>query len=79
MKKLLITGLKPSATEAEIHAWMSNFGSVQTVELIREGNSNTPLAVVHMKISDKHSLLLTSLISNYWHDGAMVTAHLLTH
>lgn len=79
MKKLLITGFKPSTTEAEIHTWMKQFGPVQMVELIREGNSNAPLAVVYMEISDDQSFSLTSLISNYWHNGALITAHLLTH
>lgn len=79
MKNILLTGLSPTTTEAEIRSWLSGFGSVVHVDLIRQGDTAPPLAFVEMDITDSQAHFIVSRISNYWHEGSLVKAHLLTH
>lgn len=79
MKHLLLTGLSPTATETAIRSWLSGFGSVVGVDLVREGSAATPVAVVQMDISDGEAFFIVSRISNYWHEGALISARLLPH
>lgn len=72
-------GLSPATTEAEVRTWLSGFGKVSHVDLIREGNVQAPVAVVDMDISDGQAFFVVSRISSYWHDGALVSARLLPH
>lgn len=78
-KKILLTGLGPATTEGEIHSWLSGYGQVIHVDLVREGDAQAPIAVVEMDISDGQAFFVVSRISSYWHDGALVSARLLIH
>jgi 2,4-diketo-3-deoxy-L-fuconate hydrolase len=78
-KKILVTGLRSGATESAVQSWLSSFGPVARVEIIREGNAASPCALVHMDIGDAAAAILVSRLSHYWHDGAMVNASLLHH
>ena len=79
MKKILLMGLTASATEAGIRSWLSGYGQVKQVDLVRAGDAETPLAVVEMDISAGQAFLIVSRISSYWHDGSLVSARLLSH
>lgn len=79
MKKILLMGLGAKATEAGVRTWLSCFGPVRNVDLVREGDAKAPLALVEMDISDGQAFFLVSRISNYWHDGSLINARLLTH
>jgi len=79
MKKILLMGLSATATEAGIHSWLSGFGAVRKVYLVRDGEATAPVAVIEMEISDEQAFLIVSRISSYWHDGSMISARLLTH
>lgn len=79
MKKILLIGLAPTATEAGIRSWLNGFGTVCNVALVREGNSMAPVAMVDIDISDAQATFIVSRIQNYWHDGSLVSAHLLLH
>jgi hypothetical protein len=79
MKKILLMGLSPTATEAGIRSWLNGFGPVRNVDFVRDGDANAPLAVVEMDISDEQTFFILSRISSYWHDGALVSARLLIH
>jgi hypothetical protein len=79
MKKILLMGLSASATEATIRSWLSGYGQVKQVDLVRDGDAETPLAVVEMDISAGQAFLIVSRISSYWHDGSLVSARLLPH
>lgn len=79
MKKILLMGLSPTVTEAGIRSWLSGFGAVRTVELVREGDAAAPVAVIEMDISDGQAFFIESRICNYWHDGSLVSARLLNH
>jgi hypothetical protein len=79
MKKILLMGLSATATETGIHSWLSGFGAVRKVDLVREGDATAPVAVIEMDISDGQAFLIVSRISRYWHDGSMVSARLLVH
>jgi hypothetical protein len=79
MKKILLMGLSASATEATIRSWLSGYGQVKQVDLVRDGDVETPLAVVEMDISAGQAFLIVSRISSYWHDGSLVSARLLPH
>jgi len=79
MKRILLTGLGPATTEASVRSWLAGYGSVVGVDVVREGSAATPVAVVQMNISDGEAFFIISRISNYWHDGALVSARLLPH
>ena len=78
-KKFAITGLGPATTKDSVLIWLGSFGPIVDVEIIRDGDAAAPIAVVEMDIGDEQAFLLTSRISNYWHDGYIVSASLLHH
>jgi hypothetical protein len=79
MKKILLMGLSATATEAGVRSWLSGFGAVRNVDLVREGEATAPVAVIEMDITDGEAFLIVSRISSYWHDGSLVSARLLNH
>ena len=79
MKRILLMGLGAKATAAGVRSWLGGFGPVLDVHLVRDGDAESPLAVVEMDITDGQAFLLESRISNYWHDGALVNARLLPY
>jgi hypothetical protein len=78
-KKFLITGLGAGVTEAGVRAWLGDYGPVVQVAIIRDGNAADPVALVEMAIGDGTAGYLVSRLCNYWHEGAMVNARLLSH
>ncbi len=78
-KKFAITGLGPATTKDCVQVLLDRFGPVVDVEIIREGDAAAPIALVEMAIGDAQAYRLTSRISNYWHDGHVLTASLLHH
>jgi hypothetical protein len=78
-KKILLMGLSATATESRIQTWLSGFGTVRKVDLVREGDATAPVAVVEMDITDGQAFFIVSRISRYWHDGSLVSALLLIH
>lgn len=79
MKRILLMGLAPTATEAEIGSWLNGFGPVHNVVFVREGNAQAPVAIVEMDITDGHAAFIVSRVQSYWHDGSMISARLLLH
>jgi hypothetical protein len=79
MKKILLMGLSPTTTESGIRSWLSGYGLVNHVDLLREGDDHAPIAVVEMDISDGQAFFVVSRIQSYWHDGSLVSARLLIH
>lgn len=79
MKKILLLGLGAGATEAGVHFWLNDFGPVRSVVMVREGDADSPLAIVEMDISDGQAFFLVSRITRYWRDGALISARLLPH
>jgi len=79
MKKILLMGLGPNTTEDGVRSWLSGFGTVIDVELVREGDSTAPVALVQMDITDAEAFFIVSRVCNYWHDGSLVSARLLNH
>ncbi len=77
MEEILLMGLSPTTTEAEVRTWLSSFGPVLSVDIVREGDAKAPVAVVEMDITDAQAFRIVSRISNYWHDGSLVSARLL--
>jgi hypothetical protein len=78
-KKFLIMGLGGTATEESVRSWLSHFGPVVRVDIIRDGNANDPVAFVEMEIGDEAAAHLVSRLSDYWHEGKLVNARLLHH
>ena len=78
-KKFLITGLGFAATEEGLLAWLSHFGQIERVQVIRDGNPDEPVALVEMTISDGAAGYLLSHLTDYWHEGKLVSARLLHH
>ena len=79
MKQLLLTGLNSTTTTDGLVAWLSHFGPVTNVRLVREGDGKAPFAVVSMDISDARASFIVNRIVNYWHDGALVSAAPVMH
>jgi hypothetical protein len=78
-KTILVTGLGCGVTEVGVQSWLARFGPVVQVDMIREGNAANPYALVQMDIGDAAAATLVSRLSNYWHEGALVSAWLLHH
>lgn len=78
-KKFLITGLSAGSTKEGLRSWLSYYGQIDRVEIIRDGNAADPVALLEMSISDGAAAFLLSHLVNYWHEGKLVTARLLPH
>ena len=78
-KKILITGIGVDATEQGIRSLLGQFGPVEQIDIIREGNQEEPVALVEMNIGDGAAAYLLSRLIHYWHDGYLVSACLLMH
>lgn len=78
-KKFLISGLGAAATEEGILAWLSHFGQIQRVEIVRDGNPDDPMVLLEMAIGDGAAGYLLSHLTDYWHEGKLVSARLLHH
>ena len=78
-KAILLTGLRSTISVDGIRDWMCEFGPVYHVEIVRGGNAAAPLAVVEMEVSEAQAFFIVSRISNYWHEGSLVSARLLFH
>lgn len=79
MKKILLTGIGPDVTEEKLTEAMSRFGPVNKVIIVRDGDSEHPVAVVEMALTDRQAYDLTTRITDIWHDGRHVDARLLMH
>lgn len=79
VKKILITGLGAGSTEESLRSWLSHYGQIDRVEIIRDGNAAEPVALLEMSISDGAAAYFLSHLTNYWHEGRLVTARLLHH
>lgn len=78
-KKILITGIGATATERGIRSLLDRFGPVEKMDIIREGSQEEPVALVEMDIGDGAAAYLLSRLTQYWHDGCLLSACLLMH
>jgi hypothetical protein len=78
-KTLLLTGLNAGSTEDGIREWMRRFGPVTHLKFVRDGNAAAPVALVEMQVSEAEAFAITSRISDYWHEGSLVSARLMLH
>jgi hypothetical protein len=76
-KKFLIKGTSADSTEESIGTWLSRFGPIKRVEIIRDGNPDDPVALLEMNIGDGAAGYLLSHLTDYWHEGKLITAQLL--
>jgi len=76
MKKILLMDLSATATEADIGPWLSDFGLVVKVDLLREEDAKVSVAVVEMDIGDGQASFIVSQINDYWHDDSLINARL---
>lgn len=79
MKKILLTGVSPEVTEEKVAEALSRFGPVAKVTIVRDGDSENPVVVVEMALTDRQAYDLTTRITDIWHDGRHVDARLLLH
>lgn len=79
MKKIMFTGLMPEITEEAVKTSLEKVGPVKRVSIIRDGDPKAPVVIVEMDISDVQAYQLTTRVTDYWHDGQMVNAHILLH
>jgi len=78
-KVILLSGLRAASTEDGVREWMRGFGPVTHVAFVRDGNAAAPLAVVEREISEAQAFFIVSRISDYWHEGSLVSARLMVH
>lgn len=79
MKKILFNGLPAEVTEEGIRTSLEKLGPVHSVTIFRDGDPQAPAVVVEMDISDELAFNLTTRVTEFWHDGRMLNAHLLLH
>jgi len=78
-KKILLTGLGATSTEESILVWLSQFGPVLRIDIIRDGDTEHPIVLVEMNIDSEAAANLVFRLSDYWHEGRLVNARLLHH
>jgi hypothetical protein len=78
-KKILIKGLGADISEADIRTRLDCFGQVVRINIIREGSTTEPHALVEMEIGDKAAAYLAFHMSRIWSENAVVSARLLNH
>jgi hypothetical protein len=79
MKKIMFSGLQPEVSETAIRESLEKVGPVLHVSIIRDGDPTSPMVIVEMDISDEQAFYITSRVTDFWHDGHMISAHLLHH
>lgn len=79
MKKIMFTGLQPDVTEEAVKTSLEKIGPVSRVTIVRDGDPKAPVIIVEMDINDVQAYQLTTRVTDFWHDGHMVNAHLLLH
>ncbi len=79
MKKIMFTGLQPEVTEEALKASLEKVGPVIRVSIIRDGDPKAPVVIVEMDINDVQAYQLTTRVTDFWHDGHKINAHLLLH
>lgn len=76
----MLTGLPPDTDAARIRAEIEpHFGTIERVEIVREGTDEHPWAILHMYLDDEAAFRLTQRITDIWHQGHRVNARLLLH
>ena len=79
VKIILLTGFSPSVHESSIKELLDNYGTLVHVDIIRDGNSQTPFVLVRMDISYERAFDMVRRFTTYWFDGAIISAHLLPY
>ena len=79
MKKILLTGVASDVTEARVREKFASVGPVHAVDIIREGDPDRPMVIVSLDISDELAFTIISRVTNFWHEGNLITAQLLLH
>jgi len=79
MKKIMFTGLLTDVTEEAVREALEKVGPVHSVVIVRDGDAQAPVVIVHMDINDAQAFNLTSRVTDYWHNGHMINARLLLH
>jgi hypothetical protein len=79
MKKIMLRGVAPDITEEGVHAAMAQYGTVDDITVIRDGDASRPIVIVTMQIGnlDAHDLALR--MTNVWRSGHRITAHPLLY
>lgn len=79
MKKIMITGVRPEATEESIRESFAGVGPVHKVTIVPESDGQSLSVILEMDISDAWAYKITSRVTDFWHDGHMINARLLLH
>ena len=79
MKKILLTGIAVDVTEERVREKFESVGPVHAVDIIREGDPDRPMVIVTLDISDELAFTIVSRVTNFWHEGNLITAQLLLH
>lgn len=79
MKKIMLTGFDGGIDEQTIRQALDKVGPIHRIQIIRDGNTDSPVVIVEMAISDELAHKLTNRVTDYWYDGHMVNAHVLLH
>jgi len=78
-KTILIRGIGADATEEEIASWLGQFGPVEHIDIVRDGNPDAPVALVAMNIGQGAANYVVSRLTCYWHEGRLIKAYLMIH
>lgn len=79
MKKILLTGVAIDISEERVREKFASVGPVHAVEIIREGDPDHPMVIVTLDISDELAFTIVSRVTNFWHEGNLITAQLMLH
>ena len=77
MRTIVITGAGSEMTEAQVRQELEALGQVMNVQIVRDGDPDRPLVLAVMDISDAAAEFIVSRIQKRWHNGHLISAHLL--
>jgi hypothetical protein len=77
MKTIVITGAGSDVNEAQVRQELETLGPLVDVQIVRDGDPEKPLVLAVMDISDGAAAFIVSRIQKRWHNGRLITAHLM--
>ena len=75
--KFLLSGLPGDAEESSVAEAMAKLGPVTQVTLVREGDPDSPWAIVEMEVTHERALAIKEQVNNIRYKGQTISLNLL--
>lgn len=75
----MLTGISSSINELDIKGLLGNYGEIIEINIIQSGDSQKPMALVAMQVTNEVAFKIVSKFARYWFKGCLITANLLPY